>query len=417
MQSELFFAKTKNRNNFIICGFCLSIALFIHLLNLKIFLPPYNVIGIFFFIGVFFSLISFKYGVVSKDVFKILLINIFSILFLLISYLFNQVVDIYFFKENILYHIVMLFSAFFIITLLDYFLSKDVSRFNFVSFLIVIVIIFQLLLSFAAYLSPGLYNIVFSIFSSPADLDNFNSFNETRMVTLGASFFGSGVVNVFTLILISFLITKENSIKILIFLLFSYFVVAVIGMFSSRSTIIGILFSLFIIFFNKHNIRVSIVIVLTLISSYFLLSNINFDNDSRFLNLVSFGLEFLFDFSNSQAAKSTSELADMWSIWPTEVKTWLIGDVFYRNENSYYMDTDVGYMRIIFANGLVGLFLFYLTHYYLLSRINQFNLFVKFVILCALITLHSKGIGSFVPFLSLLFFAALIDNKRLYKGG
>lgn len=81
------------------------------------------------------------------------------------------------------------------------------------------------------------------------------------------------------------------------------------------------------------------------------------------------------------------------------------------------MDTDVGYMRIIFANGLVGLFLFYLTHYYLLSRINQFNLFVKFVILCALITLHSKGIGSFVPFLSLLFFAALIDNKRLYKGG
>ena len=95
--------------------------------------------------------------------------------------------------------------------------------------------------------------------------------------------------------------------------------------------------------------------------------------------------------------------------------TYFVSAYFLKHHRKWLLlDTDVGYMRIIFANGLVGLFLFYLTHYYLLSRINQFNLFVKFVILCALITLHSKGIGSFLP---LLFFAALIDNKRLYKGG
>lgn len=413
MQCKVFFA---SRNNLIICGFYLFIALFIHLLNLKIILPPYNLIGVFFILGVIFSLFFLKHNLLNKNILNLILVNILSILFLLISYLFNQVVDFYFFKENILYHIVILFSAYSIITILDFFLSKEVSRFYFVCFIIIVAVNFQLILSFASYLSPSLFNFIFNFFSSPAELDKFNSFNESRMVTIGASFFGSGVVNVFTLIIISFLLTKKNSRDTLIFLFLSYFIVAVLGMLSSRSTIIGVLISLFIIILNKRNLGITITIILTLVLSCFLLSNISFESDSRFLNLVSFGLEFLFDFSNSQAAKSTSELTDMWSIWPNSVKTWLIGDVFYRNESGYYMNTDVGYMRIIFANGLVGLFLFYLIHFYLLSSIYQFNLFFKFIVLCTLIILHAKGIGSFIPFLSILFFAMLSDNRRLNYG-
>ena len=58
----------------------------------------------------------------------------------------------------------------------------------------------------------------------------------------------------------------------------------------------------------------------------------------------------------------------MWQTLPDNLLTWIIGDAKYVDENGgYYMHVDVGYLRILFYGGLIGLFL-YLLYIYNLAR-------------------------------------------------
>ena len=63
-------------------------------------------------------------------------------------------------------------------------------------------------------------------------------------------------------------------------------------------------------------------------------------------------------------------ILSMFSILPESYKTWIIGDNMYNLKNGYYMNTDVGYSRVIFANGLLGLSVFLIFNMYLIFKIN-----------------------------------------------
>lgn len=73
------------------------------------------------------------------------------------------------------------------------------------------------------------------------------------------------------------------------------------------------------------------------------------------------------------SSASTDRLKEMY-VYPTSLKTYLIGDGLFNLKDHYYMETDVGYLRLLFYGGIpVALCFFYLSlHDYKKDTCNLF---------------------------------------------
>ncbi len=391
----------------------LFIVTLIQITNLKINFFPRNLVLITFFLGIVFFIVKmYKDKKVDKSIFWGLILLLIPGIFLLLSILTNQYFDFDFLKEIIIFNFVVFVSAYGIVSL-----CKSKEPVNFFTWLIGLSVVFQLVFSLILFLIPSGFQIAASIFELTQDADKAIQLNEFRMVGVGAGFFQSGILNSFALVMISSLIispktnNKEKNILYLFIILIS-----VLGLFSSRSTIIGILISLLLIVFNIYKSRVviysSILMVLLLLVLMPIINNL-FGN-SRLFDLFKFGTQFIFDFNNSQASQSTGELNDMWEIWPNSLKTWLIGDAKYRDGTLYYMHTDVGYARIVYAIGFFGLISVLIGQIYLILKLDRtyFNFQAKICMLVVLLICEIKGVTLFTPFLSVLFLASRMSKKN-----
>lgn len=391
----------------------LFIVTLIQITNLKINFFPRNLVLITFFLGIVFFIVKmYKDKKVDKSIFWGLILLLIPGIFLLLSILTNQYFDFDFLKEIIIFNFVVFVSAYGIVSL-----CKSKEPVNFFTWLIGLSVVFQLVFSLILFLIPSGFQIAASIFELTQDADKAIQLNEFRMVGVGAGFFQSGILNSFALVMISSLIispktnNKEKNILYLFIILIS-----VLGLFSSRSTIIGILISLLLIVFNIYKSRVviysSILMVLLLLVLMPIINNL-FGN-SRLFDLFKFGTQFIFDFNNSQASQSTGELNDMWEIWPNSLKTWLIGDAKYRDGTLYYMHTDVGYARIVYAIGFFGLISVLIGQIYLILKLDRtyFNFQAKICMLVVLLICEIKGVTLFTPFLSILFLASRMSKKN-----
>lgn len=396
------------RISFNVSFFLLFFLVFFHVFNLKASLPPYNLILISAALGA--GLLFIQKDRVDKKLFYVLLFIAIQFIVLLFSFLVNQKVDFFFFKEIILNQFISLLSASFIVKM---FAKKTNDNFTKLSLFIFGVVSCQLVLSYLGYLNKSFYNIIFTIFNL-GNQEIIADLSEQRMVGLGAAFFGSGVINSLILILIaSFIITsRESSEKIKLLLM--YFIIMLLGILSSRSTSVGIVLSLFIIFLNLNNLKLKTVLLLTLIAFIFLIFNIDLFDDTRFGKLLSFGLGFIVDFENSNAANSTYELVKMFSNVPDNLKTWLIGDSLYRDGYEYYKGTDIGYSRIIFATGILGLLSYCAFITYLIFNIHseRITFLSKLLILILFFILMVKGVVTFFPILMLLYLSSL-NSKNI----
>lgn len=391
----------------------LFIVTLIQITNLKINFFPRNLVLITFFLGIVFFIVKmYKDKKVDKSIFWGLILLLIPGIFLLLSILTNQYFDFDFLKEIIIFNFVVFVSAYGIVSL-----CKSKEPVNFFTWLIGLSVVFQLVFSLILFLIPSGFQIAAIIFELTQDADKAIQLNEFRMVGVGAGFFQSGILNSFALVMISSLIispktnNKEKNILYLFIILIS-----VLGLFSSRSTIIGILISLLLIVFNIYKSRVviysSILMVLLLLVLMPIINNL-FGN-SRLFDLFKFGTQFIFDFNNSQASQSTGELNDMWEIWPNSLKTWLIGDAKYRDGTLYYMHTDVGYARIVYAIGFFGLISVLIGQIYLILKLDRtyFNFQAKICMLVVLLICEIKGVTLFTPFLSILFLASRMSKKN-----
>ena len=114
--------------------------------------------------------------------------------------------------------------------------------------------------------------------------------------------------------------------------------------------------------------------------------------------------------------------SEMWKTLPSYIETWILGDAKYEDENGgYYMHTDVGYLRVIFYGGIVGLF-FYLYYIYKLIKLSYLRSGrdenVKFlVILYYLLVLVWMWKGHYDTncFLYLLLFAMTLNQMQRVK--
>lgn len=140
----------------------------------------------------------------------------------------------------------------------------------------------------------------------------------------------------------------------------------VLGMFIARTSMFGLLGLL--LFVKPGGIEwnkiVKIVFVSVLTVGVLYIIYIQFLSEYFSLNWA-FELFINFLENDEAATKSTNELQTMWR-FPDSAKTWLIGDgLFFDRRGYYYMHTDVGYLRIIFDIGLLGLAVFFVNQGYL----------------------------------------------------
>ena len=203
------------------------------------------------------------------------------------------------------------------------------------------------------------------------------------------------------------------------FIFIQYFLfIFVFGMMMARTTIIGALLAFGIIFlpkkeFNFNQIKNNSKFFLYLLFiPFFIILNVFyfFPEVKESLELVfKFGFEIFVNYfeSNSIESASTNQMKDMF-IWPSSIKTYLIGDGLYTDviNGSYYMQTDIGILRLIYYFGISGLLSYFLFQFNTVraaySKYPKYKT-MFYVIFLYCIILNYKGFTDLF-FLNILFF-------------
>lgn len=244
-----------------------------------------------------------------------------------------------------------------------------------------------------------------------------------RIQGFGTNFFEAGVINSCSLILIFAALKCAKSKRQIFYYAISLTLILIIGSMMSRTTLIG--FSLGVLlwvltsdFFRfrisqrflriwKYFLYITGVIILC-----FLLLPSDFLN--KFDDVTRFGFEMFFKYIDSGKFEtaSSNELKEVF-LFPDQIKTILIGDGLLSDpgnpEYAYYMNTDVGYSRLIYYFGVVGTVMFFMFYLYLCYQTMQRNdkkyaLFFMMLFLLVLV-LHLKGCTNIMFFILLFYFA------------
>ena len=228
-----------------------------------------------------------------------------------------------------------------------------------------------------------------------------------RLMGFGGFFFGAGVILSISLILIVYLINNKNIVKKeKRFLYLIYIFNLCIGILISRTVVVGFLLSILYFFYiKKYKIKylykLVLIIILILLIAFMLFNFLNTDRKEWIINFI-----FL------KGKGSLNSMLRMYNVFPNNIKTLLIGDSLWGDENiGYYMSTDIGYLRMIFFNGIIGLS-FQILFNWNLVRIKDRELKKLSNILFLLyLILNLKGYLAYLP-ISLFIYVYSIKNGR-----
>lgn len=396
-------------------NFIFFIFLFIFVINLKTVFFSFPIFYFFAPIGLFLFLKDFYTSkfFLDKKILTFFSIISLSIIIFFVSFLINQNGDMLFIRQIYLYTIISFFYTFFIIKL---FLINKKNDFDKLVLFFITAVFIQLFISFVLFMSSSLFNTFFSIFDTAigyASADTVDKFNEQRMIAIGNPFFGSAIINCFTLVLLAahFKFSKYKN-KLIILWVF----IAILGIAAARTTIFGIALSLIILL---KDYKSSYRYLLTVLIALLVFLNFAYFTNERIQTIVDFSFSFVFDFKNSQASDSASELLNMWNILPNKLSTWIVGDNFFMDQNGYYYKgIDVGYTRIIFANGILGLIVFLLMQVYLLYNIRfKRSILSLSALLVVIIFLNFKGLSNLTPLILIFFMYSRLNSVNYGKVG
>lgn len=384
--------------------------------------------GIFGFIILTIEVLQYKINLKLNKQLLYFLVLLFLIPFIsLISIGINQANDIEFIKYPISM-IAILLASYFVAKVLNRFYRK--LDFQNVSLLIVNVILIQSIVAFMMFLIPELRDFLLGIQKlSPDDIERMSDFFEFRILGFGTMFFGAGVISGFGLILIGALLRFYNlNSKQTILLSIKFLFILLIGMMMARTTLIGGLLGLMLIFFPKNfkatismfrkrflflfNITIIPLIFVSVL--FFVVPKIG----EMLEPLFNFAFEIFINYFEKGSAESasTTQLQHMY-VFPENIKTWIIGDGFWANPygSGYYMQTDVGYLRLIYYFGLIGLVTYLIVQFFAIKTIfKNYNLSVIFyrIVFSYLLILNLKGFADLLPFIFLYWI-----SSNLIKGG
>ena len=197
-----------------------------------------------------------------------------------------------------------------------------------------------------------------------------------RLIGLGCFYFGAGAIYGLGLIAIMPFMLKAKNKQQLIKLILLYVYIFIVGIFFARTAMIGCVFSIvyliFCILIHKMCNKVFLVfrqfiIYLTVFGIalvFIYTSSPKLQED--YGDIIDFGFEaFINLVENGELSTASSDGLTEYhlSIWPQNQKTYYIGDMRWTKGDSYYGDSDVGYVRLLFYFGVPGVILFLLYQY------------------------------------------------------
>ena len=252
-----------------------------------------------------------------------------------------------------------------------------------------------------------------------------------RLNGFGIAFFGAGIINSIALIFGAYRIrTFSYDVKEMLKWIIIYTIIAITGIGMARTTFVGIGLSFFVFiwesrFFNfKISKRLSNgITALGLFALIFIGIIICLPSSlkSQLEDICNFAFELFIKYQNNGevSSSSTDQLIDMYSILPSSLKTWIIGDGLWNDPKSshYYMSTDIGYMRLIFYFGIIGLSMFMLFQYYSIKyaiKKNKNRRLPLFLLFLICIILNFKGITDIIAYSSLFFYTNSENENPIY---
>lgn len=251
-----------------------------------------------------------------------------------------------------------------------------------------------------------------------------------RFIGFGTQFFGAGIIYAFTIILLSFRLAQQRLAHYFVRDLLLLAFISLVGLLLARTVLVGIVMGAIIFCYQRYfrdYYRLALFcfmliptgLLLLLLFLYAVLNNL-LGIDLLHSKLFYFAAELFINlFSGSGLeTESTDILLEMYQVLPTTLTTWLVGDGFYLAQNSvdglYYMGIDVGYLRIIFAVGIVGLVINLAVHSYLAAKTMALNVqraILYFALLALYFVLLTKGMVSFIALLGYFYLAELAEVK------
>lgn len=383
--------------------------------------------------GIYIFLMRRKYIFrINNSMFRICLSLIFISLISILSIVFNDTQDL----EFVIYPIsmvVIFFSAYGVIQIFRYVYGAVypiiITKYYIAS------VFAQSILAVLMFFNANVKTFLLSLLNL-SDTVNFliDESGEFRLVGFGLQFFDAGIVFSICLIFIAYLVTLYNCIssKKLIMMLLLYIWIAIIGIMMARTTMVGVCISvcvliarhkfLYNVFNHKYGILFKTVLVISVLffSAFHIIQNTIPDSAT---NLLNFGFEMFVNYSESGdfSSASTNRLKEMYDVTPESFKTAVIGDGYWMDKNgsgSYYKSTDVGYLRLIFYFGIVGLIAYLIYQYELIKAVDlrtnkQFHIaFVSLFVF--LLILNLKGFAQLTTYMSLFLFTDRPDlNKSI----
>lgn len=412
----------------------ITILLFFYIFPIKFNFLPQSTRSLFAILGViWFTMLYMQKRkniiIIPHYIFNILSLLIFIAIIGAVSIVYNLTSDLHFIKY-IGTITLMLFGSYFIIMCIKKF--KYQLNFQIISSLIINVVLIQTLIALSMFLVPEIRDALLSIKIPLAfNSEKIEELSEFRIIGFGAEFFTAGIINGFALILIAVQIRiyKFSSKKIL-FLSLNFLIILVVGMMMARTTMVGALLSFFIMFFPKDlksiiNISkknalffLAIIIIPCIIVNILLFLVPSFNTDITPVFEYAFEMFLKYFEKDSFETDSTNALIDAYNIYPTELKTWIIGDGYLAHPskiNSYYMNTDVGYIRLIFYSGFFGTILYFIFQIYIIIvtyKVFDINKKIYLFVVLYLLILNLKGLTDLF-FIHILFIMAyLLKNKE-----
>lgn len=262
-----------------------------------------------------------------------------------------------------------------------------------------------------------------------------------RIYGIGASLDTAGVRFSACLILLAYFINnnKANLNKYQVFLsLAAYLVIAVVGNMVARTTIVGVVLSLMCVMltFNPQRVskaflrllRITVVVAAVAIP----LSIYLYNNNAQFHELSRFAFEGFFNMAeNGEWEIDSNEKLKAMIVFPDNVKSWVIGDGYFSNPyntdpyyvgyqpGGYYMGTDIGYCRLIFYFGLIGLLAFSFFCVFAASEcmklLPNYRLLILFILLLGFVIWLKVATDVFLVFALILCIGNMQDENQLLE--
>ena len=383
----------------------LFVALFLYVYNIAFAFAPVG-IRTRMLLGVLGIVVYLNHFLNNSTICRISLFNFLFIALSIVSLAINQTSDYWFIQFSIL-NILYISSA----VLLAFLLDKFSFSFYQLCFFLILVVLLHNLMAFCGFVNSNVRDLILDL-QQPITVDNiYEEYKEVRSMGFGiGNFFIGGGISGLAIILSIYLYVKKQISFVFFCLLLSLLVFT--GIFIARTTLFGLV-GLVLLFDKqsfqdnvKYFLNVIIAIVVLYLILLFVINNASFNYNWAFepiLNLINNG---------SLHTSSTDVLKTMY-IWPDNFKTWLIGDALFENANgTYYKETDVGYLRVIYYFGVVGMFLFLFYQYWMLrlaSKISNllFEYKTAIVFFVYILILNLKGLFdiNYILFLILSFFS------------